>query len=370
MRTVRPRRRRPWLAALPLAVLSLHPFGPAAQTRAPETFAARVVALSEPGGYFDTDNLISNERSYLEVVPELQQRAPGGAYIGVGPDQNFSYIAAVRPSIAFILDIRRDNMLLHLLFKALFALSGTRLAYLAQLTGRPVPGPGDLSSWRSADIDRLLDYIDRQEVDARATAALRARVDAEVRKTGVPLSPQDLATIDRFHREFITAGLDLRFRSAGRSGQSHYPTYRDLLREADASGRRRNYLATEEAFQFVRAMQRHDQVIPVVGDLSGPTALRRIGQALRDRREHVSAIYVSNVEFYLFREGRFRSWVENLAHVPQSNGAVVIRSVFYRTLPSSRPDSLSTSVVQPVAVLLDAHKAGRVRHYDDLFGGR
>src|SRR5688572_8276755 len=95
---------------------------PAVSAQAP--FAAKIASLSEAPGYFDTDNLISNERSYLQVIPDL--RAPairGHAYIGVGPDQNFSYIAAMRPSIAFILDIRRDNMLLHLLFKALFQLS-------------------------------------------------------------------------------------------------------------------------------------------------------------------------------------------------------------------------------------------------------
>ena len=58
------------------------------------TFAASIAGLSEPGGYFDTDNLISNERSYLQVVPDLRRLSVrGGAYIGVGPDQNFSYIA-------------------------------------------------------------------------------------------------------------------------------------------------------------------------------------------------------------------------------------------------------------------------------------
>src|SRR5262245_21197652 len=78
------------------------------RTQAPATFAAHVASLSEPGGYFDTDNLISNERSYLDVVPELRKRAVrGGVYIGVGPDQNFSYIAAIRPDAAFIVDVRR-----------------------------------------------------------------------------------------------------------------------------------------------------------------------------------------------------------------------------------------------------------------------
>src|SRR6185503_4496484 len=85
----------------------------------PTTFAALVQQLSEPGGDFGGDNLISNEQSYLRVLPALARAgATGGAYVGVGPDQNFSYIAQVKPSVAYIIDIRRDNLLLHLLFKA------------------------------------------------------------------------------------------------------------------------------------------------------------------------------------------------------------------------------------------------------------
>ena len=60
---------------------------------------------------------------------ELRERGiSGGVYIGVGPDQNFSYIAHVRPSVAVIVDIRRDNLLLHLLFKALFESAPSRSA--------------------------------------------------------------------------------------------------------------------------------------------------------------------------------------------------------------------------------------------------
>src|SRR5436190_12738555 len=124
------------------------------------SFAQQIAALSEPGGYFDTDNLVSNESSYLQVLPELRRRAiSGGVYIGVGPDQNFTYIAEVRPALAFIVDIRRDNLLLHLLFKALFQMSGSRVEYLALLFGRPVPA--DAGQWRSATIERLVEYIDR-----------------------------------------------------------------------------------------------------------------------------------------------------------------------------------------------------------------
>ena len=66
--------------------------------------------FSEPGGYFRSDNFISNESTFQKVIPDLQEKlSPGGVYLGVGPDQNFTYIAALQPKLAFIVDIRRQN---------------------------------------------------------------------------------------------------------------------------------------------------------------------------------------------------------------------------------------------------------------------
>src|SRR5215831_3801444 len=96
----------------------------AAPALSDSAFAALSARVSEPGGYFDSDNLISNESSYLHVLGAMRRiGVTGGAYVGVGPDQNFSYMAQARPRIAFIIDIRRDNLLQHLLFKALFEMS-------------------------------------------------------------------------------------------------------------------------------------------------------------------------------------------------------------------------------------------------------
>ena len=76
--------------------------------------------LSEPGGFFRSDNFVSNEVAYQHVIPELQAKVgTGGVYFGVGPDQNYTYIAATKSRLAFIVDIRRQNMLQHLLYKAL-----------------------------------------------------------------------------------------------------------------------------------------------------------------------------------------------------------------------------------------------------------
>src|SRR5262245_48240744 len=106
MSSIAPRLTRAIVAAA-LAVLG----GSATAAQAPTSlsdsaFARLSASLSEPQGYFDTDNLISNEDSYLHVIGTLKRLGvTGGVYLGVGPDQNFSYIAAVHPHIAFMIDI-------------------------------------------------------------------------------------------------------------------------------------------------------------------------------------------------------------------------------------------------------------------------
>jgi hypothetical protein len=353
---------RAWLAlGLALATAAL----PSAEPQPADSFAGRIAALSEPGGYFDTDNLISNERSYLHVVPALlQARTTDGAYIGVGPDQNFSYIAHVRPAMAIVIDIRRDNLLLHLLFKALFELSATRIEYLSNLTGRaPPPRPAD---WSRATIDDIVAHVDRAPLlPPPDRKSLQARIAATVARTAVPLTPADAATIGRFHSRFVEGGLSLRFNSAGRPPQADYPTYRDLLLEVDRTGARRSFLAADAEYLFVRKLQAGDLVIPVVGDLAGPKALAGIGKFLAARRLRVAAFYASNVEFYLFRQGTFDRFAANVARLPLADSGVIIRSAFSGAAPAERGYN-SASVTQPLRAFVDGVASGRIRGYGSL----
>ena len=314
------------VSASALAAAPQQSGGTASAAPSTATFAERIAALSEPGGYFDTDNLISNERTFLSVVPELRAaRVQGGVYLGVGPDQNFSYIAAVRPTLAILVDIRRDNLLLHLLFKALFAESRTRVDYLAQLCGRRVPA--DTAAWQTRTVDQIADYVDRTPAQPAVIAELRNRITQRLRMFGVPLSAADRETISRFHSRFIEDGLDLQFHSTGRAPQASYPTFRDLVLGTDRTGRRANYLAEEDAFQFLKSLQARDQVIPVVGDLGGATALSAIARLLRTEKLTASAFYTSNVEFYL-RGDQARQFVENIRRIPWAPNGVIIRSHF------------------------------------------
>ncbi len=345
--------------------------GPHAASAQHESFAALVARLSEPGGYFDTDNLISNEASYLQALDRLRALGVhGGAYIGVGPDQNFSYIARIRPRAAFIIDIRRDNLLEQLWLKALFELSRDRADYLSLMFGRPRPAFRVPAG--EAGLVRLLDYVDATPPDPRRVAAARAAVHAALRRFGVPLSAEDTATIDRFHDTFIAAGPALRFSTLGQAPRSYDPTYRQLLLERDRAGHRASYLVGEEDFRFVKQLEGRGRIIPVVGDLAGPHALRAIGDEARAEHVAVSAFYTSNVEFYLMREGSFDRFAANVATLPLAPASVIIRSWFhpFRAGPADAvPGHASTQLVQPIRRFLERMRAGGYRSYRELVLG-
>lgn len=352
-------------------LLPLLAWGPATRAQIPRAlddsaFAALVARFSEPGGYFDTDNLISNEDSYLHPLTTLRRVGTfGGVYVGVGPDQNFSYIAAIRPRAAVIIDIRRDNQLEHLLFKSIFALSRNRRDYLSLLFGRTIPA--DTAGSGAQSIDTLLALVTRGRADAQS----RARVMREVRRSGIPLTPADLETIARFHDAFIAQGPALRFTSFGRPPAAGYPDFAQLAAERDRDGRQRSFLASETDFQFVKGLEDRNLVIPVVGNFAGPRALAAVAEWVKANGEKLSALYASNVEQYLFRDGLFDAFAQNLDRFPRDARSVVIRSCF-NFCRGGHPQSVngyySVQMVQQVDALMALRQAGRLGSYYDLVG--
>ena len=290
-------------------------------------FASLVARFSEPTGFFDTDNLISNEDSYLHPITTMRRvGVSGGVYVGVGPDQNFSYIAAIRPHAAVIIDIRRDNLLEHLLFKSIFAQSRNRVEYLAMLFGKPAPS--DTNGWSAKHIDSVLAYVRRVRATDAQLARIRANVVAEARRSGIALSNVDIETIKRFHDAFITEGPALRFTSYGRAPSAGYPDFAQLATERDLEGRQRSWLATEDAFQFVKSLEDRNLIIPVVGNFAGPKAFGAVAQWMASNNEKLSALYASNVEQYLTRDRLFDAFAANLLKLPRDSKSVIIRSCF------------------------------------------
>src|SRR5246127_983280 len=130
-------------ALLVIALLSTVPSYQAADTLPREisddAYWKMISEYSEDSGSFRFEYM-SNELQFQYVIPRLKEnRRPGGVYLGVGPEQNFTYIAALQPKIAFIFDIRRQNMIEHLFYKALFGLSSNRVDFISRLFARRMP---------------------------------------------------------------------------------------------------------------------------------------------------------------------------------------------------------------------------------------
>lgn len=329
--------------------------------------AALYTRLSEQGGYFDSDNLISNETSYLHALDALREyQVQGGAYVGVGPDQNFSYMAEIRPALAFMIDVRRDNMLQHLLFRSLFQRSRNRMEFLAGLIGAVVPG--DVNRWTGRPIEEILAVLDTARRTPRQFDRVSAVVLSDAQRSGIALNQTDLATIQQFHREFHDLGLEIRYTSKNRPPRMGYPTLRQLILERDRRGQLGSYLATEERWRFVQEMQKTNRVLLVTGDLSGAHALREIGNYVRERGLTVTAFYTSNVEQYLFQFGTFPEFAANTLTLPFDSNAVIIRSYFARGRPhaAAMPGHVSVQLVQRAAEFVQHTNAGGYSSYFEL----
>ena len=336
--------------------------------RSPDTdfrpLGALIESFSEPGGYFDTDNLISNETAYLQVADRLATLAPGGGYIGVGPDQNFSYIARTRPSWAFIVDIRRDNMLQHLLLGALLERARTPREFLCLLLSRDCLPTREAPGGVAEVLRSLRSAAPRAGVMARTLA----EAETHISTLGVELTATDREHIASILRSFYRGQLALRFTTHGRAPMPYHPTFETLLLARSPSGRFGSYLDSADDYAFIRALARDGRLVPLVGDFAGSHTLGEVSRFLEERDVKVAALYVSNVEFYLLRDGRFDSFVEHVRALPIRRDAVMIRAYFDygRPHPQRRPGHRSTTVLQPIRSFLELHEAGALNSFWDL----
>jgi hypothetical protein len=331
------------------------------------TFWAMVTELSEPDGYFHSDNFVSNELGFQYVIDEMLSAAGGNAvYLGVGPDQNFTYIAALRPRISFIVDIRRQNLLQHLMYKALIEMSSDRADFLGRLFSREWeirPEPG----LEAESLFTLLAALPRDSVLFRAN--LTSIFDRLTRQRGFRLDSQDSASLQFVYEAFFNGGTSLTYSSNSVRGFNRgMPSYRMLMTATDAEGLNRSYMGSEEAFASLKDLQQRNLIVPVVGDFGGPSALRAVGNWIRNHNADVDVFYVSNVEQYLFQQPRaWRQFYENVSAMPFSRRGVFIRSVSNRGWRRNQhPYARSSSVTSNIEEVLTRYRTGRLHTYSDV----
>jgi len=336
-----------------------------------EAFWKMVTDYSEPGGTFLSDNFVSNELAFQGVLPELTgDRKPGGVYLGVGPEQNFTYIAALKPKIAFIFDIRRQNMIEHLMYKALFELSSDRVDFLSRLLSRPRPA----DTGKATNIEALAE--DFRDVPAEAALYdenLRAIKDQLIKKHGFALTGDDETSLASILTAFYIAGVRLTY-AGPRTINTIMPTYEQLMTDTDEKGIHRSYLATEETFLAVQQFEKNNLLVPIVGDFGGPSAIRSVGSYLKQHNATVSAFYTSNVEQYLFMNESWKAFYTNVSTLPLDSKSVFIRPLInlgtgaYSASPLFRPGFWWDTKLFPIADLVEAFNAGMVRGYYDIIG--
>ena len=315
-----------------------------------QVFVELTRALSEVDGVFPSDNFTSNESSYLHPITALRElRVAGGVYVGVGPEQNFTYIAEIKPAMAFIVDIRRQNLLLHLIYKALFKLSNNRAEFLSKLLSKPLykdlsgvskksyHEPVWLQSGYEPSLVDLIGYFDAVDSDKELYKQNLAEIKSQLHVYGVN-SKEDLDIVQYIFLAFFTRQLDIQYDTPGVGDDTYFdfPNLRELLLETTFEGEQASFLGSESAYKTVMDLQRRNLVIPVVGDFAGETSLKSISEYVRSHDSTISVFYVSNVELYLtissfnedveYNESTFARYFENVVSMPIDDSSLFIRS--------------------------------------------
>jgi hypothetical protein len=286
--------------------------------------------LSEPNGSFRSDNMLSNEIWFQTVIRDLLARTqPGGVYLGVGPEQNFTYIAAIKPKIVFITDVRRGNLHMHLMYKALFELSKDRAEFVSRLFTKPRP-ERFTEQTSAAEMWGDSGYWNIQTGDQKAfDKNLQDVYDVLQKKHGLNLSKEDLDGIYYCYHNFYWYGPSINYNSTsnttGGRGGGNMVDYSTLMMQTDGAVNK-SYMGSEENFKFLKDLEERNMLVPVVGNFGGPKALRAVGKWVRDHGATITAMYLSNVEQYLTQDNIWGNFCGNVASMPLDEHSTFIRS--------------------------------------------
>ena len=280
-----------------------------------------VTDFSETGGDYQFENFVSNEISYQEVLPDLSRLAkPSGVYFGVASEQNFTYIDVVRPKVAFIFDVRRQNTLQLLMYKALIEMADNRADFVSLLFSRKRPAGLNANSSAEALFEAIADARPDPQLYASTLQAIKDRL---VRQHRFALSADDVQKIEYIFNVFFRGGPRMDYGFASTAPNPYVPSYHALAVATDGRGENWVYLNREESYKHIREMQQKNLIVPLVGDFTGTKAIRTVGQYVKDHGSTISVFYISNVEDYI--QPQYAAYLSNLAALPTDNSTLLIR---------------------------------------------
>jgi hypothetical protein len=246
----------------------------------------------------------------------------------------------------------------HLMFKAMFELSKDRADFISILFSKPKPSDVD----PKGSIQQIWDSFEEVRTDLDLAARNHtAVVDRLTKVHEFAFTAEETEQLDLVMKAFVNygPGITTNSGSGGRGGGPNAVTFQDLTGwSMDDKGKANSFLSTDENFQIVKALHDKNLIVPVSGDFGGPKAIRAIGSYLHEHGATLGAFYVSNVEQYLFMDGKSTAFYENVATLPLNDKSFFIRPYSLRSAYTAMP-------LCPIVKFLAAAKDGRARVNND-----
>lgn len=251
-----------------------------------------------PPSNYQLDCFVTNEVAHNDVLSRcMPVEGTTGTFLGVGPCQNFTYIGALKPRLACIVDARMDNLLEHLIFKLFIEQAETPLQYLGLLFSREVPA----DSPSSLTPESLVAALDSAPVSENSYQRNLAWLKQEISRRW-SLTGQYLDRIDYLRSEFYRRQLNItNVNEFTHANLDQDACLRDVILARNSFGVNMHFLANIDSYSYVRELQLADRIIPVLGNLtSGPT-IDRINEILSEHGEELATVYISNIEEHLLQ---------------------------------------------------------------------
>lgn len=229
----------------------------------------------EDGAPPDEHYYRSNEWRQDLLRPHLE--GLGGAFIGVGSDQNYTMAAMAQAKLLFVVDYDPRIPWIHEIYRVLVAASDT---------------PAEL----------VAHFSDEQRTATK-----------ELLEAGLQAHPRTARLVRHWSRRRGPWGAYLR-----------------RVARLERDGEPFSWLADPSLFAYVKTMFAEKRIVALRGDLTQNGALRSVGRACGALHVPVSVIYFSNAEqFFTYTE----EFIENMRQLPVAENAIALRTLRHRSIP-------------------------------------
>ncbi len=242
-----------------------------------DTDINKIPACEKAGG---STTICRDPNSYLTTnEPDLHLWEPfvhniGGAYVGVGADQNYSLVAAAKSQFAWLFDYDPMVVKLHIVLRAVILASPTAKDFVDAFA------PGN--------------YAKTKDVVANGTPA---------------------------------ADKDGALRLLQGSRELLYTDYSKRLKTPDGPRKTYDWLTNAESYRYVRLLYQQGRILPLKGNLLTDKILPSIGKAAKAIAVPVRIFYTSNADDQWKLTPQFRT---NVLGLPFDDRSVWLRTVYPR----------------------------------------